>query len=319
MEQYFPIIVALTVALAVWALSAFVVNLVKNEKRKLNERLAGTSGTTGAATAATSIVVASETAGMLPVLAKNAFMRSLYRQLSHAYPEARLEKFLALSAGLGGLTFVMVWLFMDSTMVALVAAPVGLYVPYMFVAKKKNKRQRALATQLPEALDFLQRILRAGHSLSTGLAMMAEELPQPLSEEFRRCYDQHSLGQPLEDCMREMARRIESTDFAFFVTAVLIQRTTGGDLSQVLGNISGMIRQRIRLQQYVKAKTAEGRFTGYILVAFPILMFFIASGMNPEYKKNLLHTSSGMTMLGISAFLVILGLVTIRKITTVKV
>src|SRR3954451_14420879 len=118
MEEYFPIIVALTVALTVWALAAFVINLVKNEKRKLNERLSGTSGTTGAATAATSIVVASETAGMLPVLAKNAFMRGLYRQLTHAYPEARLEKFLALSAGLSGATFILVWLFIDSTMIA---------------------------------------------------------------------------------------------------------------------------------------------------------------------------------------------------------
>jgi tight adherence protein B len=103
------------------------------------------------------------------------------------------------------------------------------------------------------------------------------------------------------------------------VTAVLIQRQTGGDLSAVLGNISGMIRQRIRLQQYVKAKTAEGRFTGYILVAFPILMFFIASSMNPDYKKNLLETSSGLMMLGIAAGLVVLGLIAIRKITTVKV
>src|SRR5258706_4719288 len=207
---------------------------------------------------------------------------------------------------------------MDSAWVALAAAGVGAYLPYMVVVKKKNKRQRKMAEQLPEALDFLQRILRAGHSLSTGLSMMAEELPQPLSAEFRRCYDEHSLGQPLEDCLREMTGRIESTDFAFFVTAVLIQRQTGGDLSQLLGNISGMIRQRIRLQQYVKAKTAEGRFTGYILVAFPVLMFFIASGMNPEYKKNLLGTSSGLTMLEIAAALIVLGLGTIRKSTTAR-
>jgi len=208
---------------------------------------------------------------------------------------------------------------MDSFWMGLVGAMLGGYLPLMMVLKKKNKRQRQLAMQLPEALEFLQRVLRAGHSLSTGLAMMADELPQPLAAEFRRGYDEHSLGQPLDACLREMARRIESTDFAFFVTAVLIQRQTGGDLSQVLGNISGMIRQRIRLQQYVRAKTAEGRFTGYILVCFPVLMFFIASSMNPEYKKNLLGTSSGLTMLSIAAALVVLGLITIRKITTVKV
>src|ERR1041385_7170764 len=101
---------------------------------------------------------------------------------------------------------------------------------------------------------------------------IAEEMPEPISGEFRRCNDQHSLGQPLEECLKDMASRVGSTDFAFFVTAVLIQRTTGGDLSEVLGNISGMIRQRIRLQNHVKAKTAEGRFTGYILTAFPGVM-----------------------------------------------
>src|SRR5207237_3402322 len=136
------------------------------------------------------------------------------------------------------------------------------------------------------------------HSLSTGLSMMGEELPQPLSGEFRRCYDQHSLGQPLDECMREMARRIESTDFAFFVTAVLIQRQTGGDLSEVLGNISEMIRQRIHLQQHVKAKTAEGRFTGYLLSAFPAVMFVIAYALNPDYAGVLIRTNTGLMLLG---------------------
>jgi tight adherence protein B len=116
-----------------------------------------------------------------------------------------------------------------------------------------------------------------------------------------------------------MATRIESTDFAFFVTAVLIQRQTGGDLSEVLNNISGMIRQRIRLQQHVKAKTAEGRFTGYILVAFPAVMFMIAWTMNPNYAGVLLHTGKGMGMLGAAFILQMMGLWAIRKLTTVKV
>jgi tight adherence protein B len=319
MEEYFPIIVAVSVGMFVWGITVWIVTLVKNEKRKLSERLTGTSGSTGSTTPATSIVVQSETEGLSPMMANSALMRALNRKLHHAYPDASLMKFLSLSAGLSLILAFFVLALMDSALTASAAGALGAYLPYMFVNGKRNKRQRQLAEQLPEALDFLQRILRAGHSLGTGLAMMGEELPAPLSTEFRRCYDQHSLGQPLEDCLREMARRIESTDFSFFVTAVLIQRQTGGDLSQVLGNISGMIRQRIRLQQYVKAKTAEGRFTGYILVAFPVLMFFIASGMNPEYKKNLLGTSSGLTMLGISAGLIVLGLLTIRKITTVRV
>lgn len=319
MEEYFPIIVAVSVGMFVWGLAVWIAGLIKNERRKLAERLAGTSGTTGSSTPATSIVVQSETVGLSPFLANNSLIRGLNRRLHHAYPEASFYRFAGLSVGLSIFLCLIFLVLMDSPLMASGAFALGGYLPLMFVNRKRNKRQRTFAEQLPEALEFLQRILRAGHSLSTGLAMMGDELPQPLSGEFRKCYDQHSLGQPLEDCMREMATRIESTDFAFFVTAVLIQRQTGGDLSQVLGNISGMIRQRIRLQQYVKAKTAEGRFTGYILVAFPVFMFFVASGMNPEYKKNLLGTSSGLTMLGIAGALVVLGLITIRKITTVKV
>jgi tight adherence protein B len=319
MEEMFPIVVALCVAMLAWGIGALVMGLVGGEQRKLTERLAGTSGTGGAEPTAASILMQSETEGMPALLAQSRVMRAIHRQLTHAYPGTSLVKFLVLSAGISlalGLVFL-VW--MESLWMGMIGAVLGAYLPFMMVLKRKNKRQRQLALQLPEALEFLQRVLRAGHSLSTGLSMMAEELPQPLAAEFRQCYDAHSLGQSLEECLREMARRIESTDFAFFVTAVLIQRQTGGDLSQVLGNIGGMIRQRIRLQQFVKAKTAEGRFTGYILVCFPVLMFFIAATMNPEYKKNLLGTSSGLMMLGIAAVLVVLGLVTIRKITTVKV
>ena len=142
---------------------------------------------------------------------------------------------------------------------------------------------------------------------------------RPLSGEFRRAYEQHSLGLSLEDALREAAVRIESSDFAFFVTAVLIQRQTGGDLSEVLKNISGMIRGRVRLSQHVKAKTAEGRFTGYVLVAFPAVMFLISYYLNPVYAGVLLHDPGGRMLLGAAVGLQLLGLFAIKKITTVKV
>lgn len=319
MEEYFPILVAVAAALFIWAIAVFIVNMVRNDRAKLAQRLAGVSGSTGAAATAASIVVANDDEGLSPLLARFGYFRDLNRRLNHAYPDASLTKFLLIVLSMaGGLGLIGLVIF-DAPLIAFAAGAGGAYLPFMFMNQKRSKRQKQLSEQLPEALDFLQRILKAGHSLSTGLAMMAEELPKPLGEEFRKAYDQHSLGQSMEQSLKDMARRIDSTDFAFFVTAVLIQRQTGGDLSQVLGNISGMIRQRIRLQQYVKAKTAEGRFTGYILVAFPILMFFIAYTMNPDYGRILLHTSSGLTLLGIAVALVFLGLIAIRKITTVKV
>ena len=173
--------------------------------------------------------------------------------------------------------------------------------------------------QLPEGMDFLGRALKAGHSLSSGLQMMGAELPQPIAGEFQNAYDQHSLGISMEAALKGMTRRIDSTDFAFFVTAVLIQRQTGGDLSEVLKNISGMMRQRVRLAQQVKAKTAEGRFTGYLLTAFPAVIFVILYFINRDYASRLTDTTLGLKLLGTAFVMQVLGLLLIRRLTTVKI
>lgn len=315
-----PILIAATVALAVWGLARLVTGAALGEKRKLQQRLS-TEGRLdlGSVSAATRVTLQMGDSGLPPLLGRVRFFQSLNRKLVQAYPEARLTRFLALAVGIGlGGTLVAMTV-TGSPLGALCGGLAGLYAPVFVLNAKRAKRQRKMTDQLPEALDFLCRILRAGHSLSTGLQMMSDELPAPLCEEFRKCYDQHSLGQSLEDCLKDMAARVESTDFAFFVTAVLIQRTTGGDLSEVLRNIAGMIRGRIRLAQQVKAKTAEGRFTGYVMVAFPAIMLFIACTMNPEHGKILFDTDQGRMLLGITAGLQIVGMFAIKKITTVKV
>jgi len=228
-------------------------------------------------------------------------------------------RFLSLAGSGAFFAFTMMLLLTGSPIPASLGGASAAYPPFFLLTAKRARRQKALASQLPEALDFLSRALKAGHSLSTGIQMMADELPHPLAAEFRQCYDQHSLGHSLDEALKDTAGRVESTDFSFFVTAVLIQRQTGGDLSEVLRNISNMIRQRVRLGQQVKAKTAEGRFTGYIMVAFPVVMFFIASALNPEYSQVLLHTTSGIKMVATAAVLQAAGLLAIRRITTVKV
>jgi tight adherence protein B len=211
------------------------------------------------------------------------------------------------------------WVVSGAAIMAALAGGLLGYLPFFVVAKKRASWQRAVTSQLPEALDFLSRVLRAGQSMSTGLQMMSEELTKPLATEFGRCYDQHGLGQPIEDCLRDMAMRLESQDFAFFVTAVVIQRQSGGDLAEVLGNISTMVRQRLRLQQSVRAKTAEGRFTGYIMVAFPVVMFFLSYALNPERGALMLHTHQGQMLLLAAAGMIAFGLFLIKRITTVTV
>lgn len=256
--------------------------------------------------------------GASAYLARLPGMMALHHAVEQIWPTVTLAKFLSLSLGFALFAGMLAGALFGSIFMGAAAGAAAGGIPFGVLRSRQTKRRRTMSEQLPEAMDFLGRVLRSGHSLSTALQMVGQELPDPLAGEFRRAYDAHSLGRTLEDALKEASLRVKSTDFGFFVTAVLIQRQTGGDLSEVLDNISGMIRGRLRLQQHVRAKTAEGRFTGYILTGFPIVMFFISYMLNPSYAGALLQ-GSGLYLLGTAAGLCILGLICIKRITTVKV
>ena len=320
-----PILIAVTVALLAFAGVGIAAAVLDPARKKLKSRLMASMSANSASapgSAGANRGVTNKVAEVDPVSA--ALMRlkplaALSGRLVQAFPETSLAMFLGIALGCGVIGLFLALFVFTSVPFAVIGAIGGCAMPFMALAARRARRQRMFNDQLPEALDFLSRILKAGHSFSTGLQMMGEELPKPLCLEFRRAYDQHTLGQSVEDALKDMARRIQSTDFAFFVTAVLIQRQTGGDLSEVLKNISGMIRNRVRLQQHVKAKTAEGRLTGYVLVAFPLVMFLLLSVMNPRYAHTLTATTTGHKLLGIAFALQMLGMYSIRKITTIKV
>ncbi len=252
------------------------------------------------------------------MLARYSFTQELESSLKQATGDVTVERFLTVCAAIGAVLGTMMFLVQYSLIAAVIGFVVGGYLPFLWLGNRRMRRQRMIAEQLPDGLDFLGRSLRAGHSFPVGLQMMGDELPNPLCEEFGRCHDEISLGQPPEAALKGMTERIESNDFAFFVTAVMVQRQTGGDLAQVLDNITGMLRQRIQLAQNLQAKTAEGRFTGFILAAFPMVMFVIMYLMSPENAGVLITTTSGKMMLGAAIALCAMGLFVIRKITAVK-
>lgn len=316
----FPMLLAIAGGLFAWGLARVFTG--GDSRHRVSQRLSSEGkvrGAGGDGGERSIILDAGEVTSLAKALSQKSYLQKVTRDLALIFPRVTISKFIIFCGMIGVSVMIVMLALVDSLMVPFAAGAGAAYVPFVILANKAAKRTRTLNEQLPESLDFLARILRAGHSLTTGLQMMGSELPDPLSFEFRRCYDQHSLGQPLEDCLREMAGRIESTEFQFFVTAVLIQRQTGGDLSQVLGNISSTIRGRIRLAGFVKAKTAEGRFTGYILVGFPLLMFMVAHSLNPDYAGKLLNTGTGQKLLGTAIALQVIGLIAIRKITQVKV
>jgi tight adherence protein B len=312
------ILAALSVALLVWGVGIWVGEAVSGDRKKLAQRLAGEGHllTTGQPFVALRREI--KLTGVSGFLVRLPGMVRLHLALEQTWPGTTLAKFLAAAGAMAFLAFVIVGTIFISLLLAIAAAAAAVALPFVVLSSRRSKRQRMMAEEIPEALDFLGRILRAGHSLSTGLQMVGQELPEPLAGEFRRAYDDHSLGRTMDDALKDAAARIASTDFGFFVTAVLIQRQTGGDLSEVLNNISDMIRGRLRLQQHVKAKTAEGRFSGYILTAFPIVMFFVSYALNPAYASVLLH-GIGLYLLIGAGVLCLAGLLIIRKITTVRV
>ncbi|HEX2971969.1 MAG TPA: type II secretion system F family protein [Tepidisphaeraceae bacterium] len=313
------LLIALAAALATFGIAQAVIALLHTDRQKLQQRLTSDWHSDVDALLNRSVMVRPELKGIPPLLARYPLVRSLNRRLLQAYPEARLTRFLMLAGLVGIVLLSLVTLAVDSLLIGLIAGVIGAWLPMLVINHKRSHRQRLLAQQLPESLDFLTRVLKAGHSLSTGIQMMGDELPEPIRGEFRRCHDQNSLGQSLEESLREMATRIDSSEFSFFVTAVLIQRQTGGDLSEVLTNIATMVRSRARLQQHVKAITAEGRMTGYILVVFPIVLFLLSYMFNPEYAGVLLTTETGRMLLGLAIAMQAIGFFAIRKVVAVKV
>lgn len=307
-----------SVALAAWGVCWIILGMRDEGGRRIKQRLQGKRDTSSASQEARLLLQKHEQGTLGDILGRYHFFQELRASLKQAVPDLRLETFLYIT-GAAALAVSLVGLAITGSLVAsAIAALIGAYIPFLIVTRKRMRRQKLLAEQLPDGLDFLNRALRAGHSLPVGLQMMGSDLPAPLCEEFGRCYDEVSLGSDIEEALKAMTERIDSTDFAFFVTAVLVQRQTGGDLSQVLDNISGMLRQRIQLQQHIRAKTAEGRFTGLILSAFPLVMFLILYSLNPQYASLLITTAVGNVFLLMTVALSAIGLHFIRKITTVK-
>lgn len=312
-QTTFLILIAAAATIAGWGLMQLIYGLMGANKRRIQERLIAAKGEQISETYRSIIKPAEELRK-----AQGHLMRGFARKLNRAHPDLSMKGFGVIVCMIAVGAFTAAAFVTAQLMVGVLAAVMAGSVPFLVVNSRSAKMQRIVDDQLPDALDFLARILRAGHSLSTAFQMSSEELPDPLASEFRRCYDQHSLGQPMEDVLRNMAVRVDVPDIAFFVTAVLIQRQTGGDLAEVLRNIASMVRARIRLQQHVKAITAEGRLVGSILLALPFVFFFILYVLNPHYAGVLITTTEGRWVLFAAAIMQVLGLVTIRRIVSVK-
>ena len=194
-----------------------------------------------------------------------------------------------------------------------------LLLPMMWINFRRAKRLRKITSQLPDVFDMMSQALRAGHALGGAVQIIYEQMPPPIATEFAQVYHKQNLGVRIEDALQSMADRVDSLDVRFFVTAVVIQRQTGGDLAEVLDNISNVIRERIELAGLVRGLTAEGRLSGWVLFVLPVIVFGATMYLNPDYGAMLFDDPMGRIMLMVAIGMQLMGIAMIRWIVNIKV
>ncbi|HJR59036.1 MAG TPA: type II secretion system F family protein [Vicinamibacterales bacterium] len=221
------------------------------------------------------------------------------------------------SALLTLVTFVLVEWLTYSALFALALAPLVGMIPYLYVRHARTKRFDKFEEQFPEAIELLARALRAGHAFPTGLLMVADEMPPPIGGEFKLLYDRQNFGMPFPEALRGLAERVPLLDARFFVTAVMTQRETGGNLSEVLDNLATVIRDRFKVKRQVRVVTAHGRITGWILSAMPPSLAAVLFVVSPDHMNLLISDPLGIKMIGVALFFQVMGTLIIRKLVNV--
>jgi len=190
--------------------------------------------------------------------------------------------------------------------------------PYLFLLQKRKQRFRRFTELLPEAIDLMSRGLRAGQALPVTIETVAQETEDPIRSEFRRAADESSFGLPFREAMENLSRRVPVPDLQFLVTAILVQKETGGNLAEILDKASRVIRERVRVAGEMRIRSAQGKITGKILCALPFVMFIGMNFLSPGYGRILFEEPAGQKMVATAAVAMVFGVIWIRKIVNVK-
>jgi tight adherence protein B len=238
--------------------------------------------------------------------------------LSQAGLKIRPGKFLLLMATCGLAVALLASLVLPTTLV-LIAFVIAALVPFGIVSFWRARRFQRFERQFPDAIDLLARAVRAGHAFTTSLEFMSTEMPEPISGEFRKLFEEQRFGLPLREALLNLAERIPLVDVKFFITAVLLQRDTGGNLTEILDKLSYVIRERFKLLRQVKTYTAQGRLTCGILMVVPPAIAVVMNAINPAFMKPLYNDPVGHFFLATAIVLQILGFLIIRRIIHIQV
>jgi tight adherence protein B len=226
---------------------------------------------------------------------------------------------LLMSAASAFAAAAIVYLRTNEIVISLLLGAVAATAPFGYVAHKRTQRFNAFEEKLPDALDLIVSALRAGHSLISGISVVASETTDPIRREFRVCFDEQNFGLDMRMAMENLTKRVPLQDVRMVVTAILIQKDSGGNLAEVLEKVASLIRDRFRLKRQIRVHTAQGRLTGWILAILPVILGLGIYLVNPEHISILWHRPVGIKMLWTAAGMTCVGALIIRKIVRVRI
>jgi tight adherence protein B len=292
-------------------------------QRKLNSRLDELALTPEASSDTDETLVKTKNDGVLPgfdrIAAGTERGSRLAMWIEQSGVAISLSGVMLISLLLAALLGLVTSMLLRLTVGWVIGGAVGFSLPFVFLRVKRTRRMNAFEEAFPEALDLISRALKAGHAFATGLKMVADEMSEPVGPEFRKTFDEQNFGLPLKDALANLTTRIPLLDVRFFSTAVLIQRETGGNLSEILENLAHVVRERFKILRQVRVYTAHGRMTGYVLLALPAVLCIALAFINPDHMNLLFRERMGQMLLLTAIVMQVIGYVWIRQVVKIEV
>jgi tight adherence protein B len=248
------------------------------------------------------------------ILERFQFVQTLEKHILQANSSTTVSALILSSLGLFLAGYAITWLFAPMLLIDIAVGAALCLLPYGILSFKRKRRISAFNAVLAESIDMLARALRAGHSVVGGMEMLAENAQEPAASEFREIFKQQNLGLPMRDALMQLLDRVPSADLRVLVTAILVQKDTGGNLAEILDRTVFVIRERLRIQGEIQVQTAQGRLTGWILSALPVVMLVLLNLVNPGYSSILLTDPFGRKLIYFSIGMLAVGSLIIRRI-----
>jgi|SRR5208337_3560029 len=322
-----PAFLIATLVCILVALAAFALFLLLDQRRArarlIRERLAQESKAPETGAEEQLAVVRDEQLSNIPaldaLLRRSERVSAIQKMLSQGGLTTRAGNFLGLCTLVAIAAAIVAFVLTKKMEIAWVCLLVGFLLPYSYASFRRTQRFAKFEELFPEAIDTLARAVRAGHAFTTALEMITSEISEPIAGEFRQLYEEQKFGMPVRDALLNLTERVPLVDVKFFVTAVMLQRETGGNLAEILDNLSYVIRERFKIQRQVRVYTAQGRLTMALLMGMPPIIVVTMLVLNPGFIHPLFSDPIGHTLLVAGITLQTVGYFVIRKIIRIQV